>query len=171
MCGICILGFCIPYAAILPMLIIGLQWVVHQFNKIGIELPAFVSKQLGLAVAGQKKPQQANNTSWCDRGWCLCKKFSSIDRVATMMAVTMPNDDGVRDVGHITKQKSPRRCDSQGSFPDATTTSDDDESEEKEGQLILASEMRNLTQLNGEKSPPTTVWWCQPCNEIQTETG
>lgn len=43
---LCIGGVCIPYTAVLPLLLIGLQWVATQLAKVGL-LPDWVAKKLG----------------------------------------------------------------------------------------------------------------------------
>mmetsp|Transcript_16351 Transcript_16351/g.39131 ORF Transcript_16351/g.39131 Transcript_16351/m.39131 type:complete len:200 (+) Transcript_16351:71-670(+) len=61
---LCIGGVCIPYSALLPMLLIGLRWIAAQFARVGL-LPDFVAKRLGVAaqktVVSEKK---------CDTGCC-----------------------------------------------------------------------------------------------------
>eukprot|EP00970_Alexandrium_tamarense_P014108 scaffold3862_cov201-Alexandrium_tamarense.AAC.2 len=42
---LCIGGVCIPYTAVLPLLLIGLQWVATQLAKVGL-LPDWVAKKL-----------------------------------------------------------------------------------------------------------------------------
>ena len=47
---LCLGGVCIPYTALLPMLLIGLQWIASQFAKVGL-LPESIARRLGLAAA------------------------------------------------------------------------------------------------------------------------
>jgi thioredoxin 1 len=49
MACICIGGICIPYTALLPMLLIGLRWIASQFARVGL-LPEFVARRLGLSM-------------------------------------------------------------------------------------------------------------------------
>jgi thioredoxin 1 len=44
---LCIGGVCIPYAGLIPLLLLALQWVAAQLAKVGL-LPDFLAKRLGL---------------------------------------------------------------------------------------------------------------------------
>jgi thioredoxin 1 len=44
---LCIGGVCIPYAGLIPLLLLALQWVAAQLVKVGL-LPDFLAKRLGL---------------------------------------------------------------------------------------------------------------------------
>ena len=114
------------------------------------------------------------NISWCDRAWCFCKKSSRKggDSAATTAATT-PED--VADsaskagvLGHVDKQKSFIRRDSQDSSATAATSDDDDSDGVSE--LRWEDEKNNSTPLNDVKLPATGDWWCQPCDLIPTET-
>jgi hypothetical protein len=43
---LCIGGVCIPYSAILPLLLLGLQWIAAKLARVGC-LPDWVGKKLG----------------------------------------------------------------------------------------------------------------------------
>ena len=81
MCGICIGGLCIPYGAILPMLLFGLQWIVQQLSKAGISLPKFITNRLttgdkesNSSEDYQHQTTQKDKNNTCTDFWCLCKK-------------------------------------------------------------------------------------------------
>ena len=79
MCGICIGGLCIPYGAILPMLLVGLQWIVQQLSNAGISLPKFITNRLTTDKSNSSEDhhqitQDDNNNNICNDFWCLCKK-------------------------------------------------------------------------------------------------
>lgn len=44
---LCIGGVCIPYAGLIPLLLLALQWFATQLAKVGL-LPNFLAKRLGL---------------------------------------------------------------------------------------------------------------------------
>ena len=46
MACVCIGGICIPYTALLPMLLLGLRWIASQFAKVGL-LPDSIARRLG----------------------------------------------------------------------------------------------------------------------------
>ena len=53
----CIGGICIPYTAIIPLLLLGLRWLAEKLARLGL-LPESVVHHLGLAaVAAQNKPE------------------------------------------------------------------------------------------------------------------
>lgn len=79
MCGICIGGLCIPYGAILPMLLVGLQWIVQQLSNAGVSLPKFITNRLTTDKSNSSEDNkhqitQDNNNNVCNDFWCLCKK-------------------------------------------------------------------------------------------------
>lgn len=47
MSTLCIGGVCIPYAGLVPLLLLALKWVAEQLAKVGL-LPDFIIKSLGL---------------------------------------------------------------------------------------------------------------------------
>eukprot|EP00579_Thalassiosira_antarctica_P007344 CAMPEP_0201883300 /NCGR_PEP_ID=MMETSP0902-20130614/15341_1 /ASSEMBLY_ACC=CAM_ASM_000551 /TAXON_ID=420261 /ORGANISM="Thalassiosira antarctica, Strain CCMP982" /LENGTH=195 /DNA_ID=CAMNT_0048412055 /DNA_START=65 /DNA_END=649 /DNA_ORIENTATION=+ len=91
---LCIGGVCIPYSALLPVLLIGLQWIASQFAKVGL-LPESISKRLGLNSAGKK--QQVDNS--CDVGCCLGKSTSRSESVSTTTTTTTSDDDEGNEEG------------------------------------------------------------------------
>mmetsp|Transcript_1221 Transcript_1221/g.2603 ORF Transcript_1221/g.2603 Transcript_1221/m.2603 type:complete len:205 (+) Transcript_1221:88-702(+) len=87
---LCIGGVCIPYSALIPVLLIGLQWIAAQFAKVGL-LPEFIAKRLGLHANGKK--QQSVDTS-CDEGCCGTKSASRSESVDTTTTAATTSDDG-----------------------------------------------------------------------------
>ena len=61
MACLCIGGVCIPYTALLPMLLIGMQWIASQFAKVGI-LPESITRRLGLAASAASAATTAAGT-------------------------------------------------------------------------------------------------------------
>lgn len=88
MCGVCIGGFCIPYTALAPMLLIVLQWVVSQLAKVGIEIPDFVAKRLAAVArfsnhASGEMVASVDGDDVCSDLWCFCRRKFSRLRKAT----------------------------------------------------------------------------------------
>ena len=87
---LCIGGVCIPYSALLPMLLIGLQWIASQFAKVGL-LPDFIAKLLRM----DNKKKVVNVVS-CDEKGCCGSSHKSAgrgDSVVTSATSTCTTDD------------------------------------------------------------------------------
>jgi len=59
----CIGGVCIPYTAIVPLLLLGLKWLAEKLARLGL-LPDFVVQHLGLAAVAAA--QKERESSCCD---------------------------------------------------------------------------------------------------------
>ena len=57
----CIGGVCIPYSAIIPLLLLGLKWLAEKLARVGL-LPESLVNQLGLAALAS---QTTNKDSSC----------------------------------------------------------------------------------------------------------
>lgn len=97
---LCIGGVCIPYSALIPCLLIALQWVASQFAKVGL-LPDFVAKRLGLTNTG-KKVAANNSSSGCETKACCSgkgtKSASRSDSIATTATNSSDSDGEGKDV-------------------------------------------------------------------------
>lgn len=92
MSAFCIGGVCVPYSALLPVLIIGLQWIAAQFAKVGL-LPASVARRLGLDASGKKVTAAAAAGACANKGCC----GDGGDAAATAAAAADDGDgDGAR---------------------------------------------------------------------------
>lgn len=56
----CIGGICIPYSAVVPLLLLGLRWLAEKLARLGV-LPDWVVQHLGLAAAAAASSQQESN--------------------------------------------------------------------------------------------------------------
>lgn len=97
---------CIPYSALLPVLLIGLQWIAAQLAKVGL-LPEFIAKRLGLNSAGNKQQVVGNS---CDVGCCSVKSTSRSNSVATTTTSTTSddgegNEEGVEHIDNLERWK------------------------------------------------------------------
>mmetsp|Transcript_3292 Transcript_3292/g.7276 ORF Transcript_3292/g.7276 Transcript_3292/m.7276 type:complete len:170 (+) Transcript_3292:199-708(+) len=168
MCGLCIAGFCIPWSAVLPMLLIVLQWFAVQLSKVGMELPKFITKRLEETTSDD---DDDNNKSWCDKVWCLCKKprrRKAIDRdgskassVQTPKGASSASIDNESNVEVPTKTESVLIADS----------NPQDASDEPPLQLLhprpsakqFAGSKKVTSSTTIAGAPPAAEWWCQPC--------
>ena len=88
---LCIGGVCIPYSALLPCLLIGLQWIASQFAKVGL-LPDFAAKLL--RMQNKKKPLEDS----CDtKGCCGSSSKRSESVITTATSNTTSDEDDNTD--------------------------------------------------------------------------
>jgi thioredoxin 1 len=61
---ICIGGVCVPYTAIIPLLLLCAKWLAAKLASLGL-LPPFIAKHLGLTLASKETPKECskNETS------------------------------------------------------------------------------------------------------------
>ena len=93
---LCIGGVCIPYTALLPILLMALQWVASQFAKVGL-LPDFIAKRLGMNNADRKKHVSCEEQGCCSNN---ASRSDSVLTTATAATTTSDEDDEVT-VEHI----------------------------------------------------------------------
>ena len=140
MCGICIGGVCVPYEALLPMFLIGLQWTVTILTKIGLKVPRFISKRLGTNFSDK---QQEMDDPCGDGIFCFCKRI-------------------IR-TGHS-------RTNGDGSVASTAATYDDISDQFSLGEDILLVEQKKEEELKKSVIKFINTPWCMPCNEDSTET-
>lgn len=148
---LCIGGVCIPYTALLPVLIIGLQWIASQFAKVGL-LPDFIAKRLGLTTAGKKVVSDSES---CDTGCCggdvssskrssREKKKKSASRSDTTATEAMSDDDGDAAAAAETTVEVVEHIDNLERWQEIFTAS--------KGSTLFVK---------------FTADWCKPCKAIQ----
>lgn len=98
---LCIGGVCIPYSALIPCLLIALQWIASQFAKVGL-LPDFIAKRLGMHNNNNKKTAEIDSCE--SKGCCAANKKSNknnnrSDSVITAATSTNVSDED--DVGDV----------------------------------------------------------------------
>lgn len=76
----CIGGVCVPYSAVLPLLALGLKWVVEKLVAAGL-LPTWLTKKLARFTAVSTPPPVAD-------GSCCASAASSSARTAKAGVVT-----------------------------------------------------------------------------------
>jgi len=103
---LCLGGVCIPYTALFPMLIIGLQWIASKFAKVGL-LPEFIAKRLGLVNGGGKevvvgvdakqmmmtKKEKGDIINCCGGGGCGSTMENNYDNLTVVPGVEHITDD------------------------------------------------------------------------------
>ena len=109
MCDICIAGVHISYGAIVPIILIMLQWIVSQLSNAGVTLPSFITKRIQSAHNTSpeevgKKTQQHQLGDVCNDIWCLCtrrfhnRKRSSIGGVSHTPSESSLSDNEEDDI-------------------------------------------------------------------------
>ena len=109
MCDICIAGVHFSYGAIVPIILILLQWIVSQLSNAGVTLPSFITKRIQSAHNTSpeevgKKTQQHQLGDVCNDIWCLCtrrfhnRKRSSIGGVSHTPSESSLSDNEEDDI-------------------------------------------------------------------------
>ena len=161
MCGICIGGLCIPYGAILPMLLVGLQWIVQQLSNAGVSLPKFITNRLTTDKSNSSEDNkhqitQDNNNNVCNDFWCLCKKRfarkSSVEGDISVAATetsfsSLSDDDDERSDGG----------------EEIMIHSDQRSQEEKNINAYVRRRRRNKMTKSTTKINFIEGDWCMPC--------
>ena len=119
MCNcLCLGGLCIPYPALLPTLMIVLQWIS---KHTGITLPRFITKRISnnanktSSTKNESEKQQHGIDDICNDFWCLCKQRfyrkssgdSTISTTSTEISTSFDEDDSSdgEEVVIISKQE------------------------------------------------------------------
>jgi hypothetical protein len=161
MCGICIAGLCIPYPALLPMVIFALQWTMAQLARVGLKLP-------GVAVAdshtskdsSENSPQHRIENNACDDLWCFCKRLTRMARKGSSGSSSVASTDSSSSEG----------SDSESDDGEGAT----DQPGRSRRQLDVAPTLERPTRRN-QKMRKTRMnltpsfipgEWCLPCTEI-----
>jgi len=134
---LCIGGVCIPYSALLPCLLIGLQWIASQFAKVGL-LPDFVAKLLRMQ---NKRPLEDS----CDTNGCCgssSKRSESVITTATSNTTASDEDDSTDNEVKVEHVETLQRWE----------------------EIYTASKSSNSTSILFVKF---TADWCKPCKAIQ----
>lgn len=67
--AICLCGVCVPYSAILPFVVIVLQFVAAPLARMGL-LPKFIEKKLGIVSSTKAKSSTDTSSSSCAEKSC-----------------------------------------------------------------------------------------------------
>eukprot|EP00804_Cyclotella_cryptica_P029749 CCRYP_015211-RA/>CCRYP_015211-RA protein AED:0.06 eAED:0.06 QI:125/1/1/1/1/1/2/494/210 len=136
---LCIGGVCIPYSAILPLLLVGLQWLAAKLARLGL-LPDWVGKKLGVSPSGKISSNSSTATSCCNsnnKSNCCPTTESSITEATTSTDSEHETTDQPPPIVHITSLS--------------------------QWQSLLASCQKN----NAALIVKFTADWCKPCKQIQ----
>ncbi|KAL3772020.1 hypothetical protein ACHAWU_008042 [Discostella pseudostelligera] len=152
---LCIGGVCIPYTALLPMIIIGLQWLASQLAKIGL-LPDFIAKRLGLLAAITTEQSKQG----CDSSCCVGSERG-----------------GSRSRRSKRSDTSDTAASSSSSFASTSNTSNngDDENNETVIDIEHVTDLTRYHEINSNCISDHnsilivkfTAEWCKPCKLIQ----
>jgi thiol-disulfide isomerase/thioredoxin len=140
----CIGGVCIPYTALLPLLVLGLQWVLQQLSAAGLLPSSWTStlhRYLNSTTAGKRDAKDSSSSSCCG------------------------TNDGK---SHLRRGKQSKVHDSSSCVTDATATTATAgvvhcTTEEEWERLV----QRSTTTLPTALAVKFTAAWCKPCQKIQ----
>mmetsp|Transcript_14604 Transcript_14604/g.27594 ORF Transcript_14604/g.27594 Transcript_14604/m.27594 type:complete len:219 (+) Transcript_14604:277-933(+) len=144
MTACCLFGVCIPYSAIVPLCLIGIQWVASKLADFGL-LPDFLVAKLGLQN-GKSFPSAEEIITTSDGGCCpsgTCHSTAATDTDST--------SDG----------------------DDDNLLNGRNGSDEAKVQNVDSLELWNRVFSAYSKSPSSTLIvkftaeWCKPCHAIQ----
>ena len=164
MCGICITGLCIPYPALLPMVIFALQWTMAQLARFGLKLPgvtAVAASPPTAKVAPEKPPPHRLENNACDDLWCFCKRLTRMGRKGSSGGSSVASTDSSSTEG----------SDSESDDGDVAA----DLPDHPRRQLDVVPTIEETTRRNQTmrkrrviSSPPMSFIlgeWCLPCAE------
>jgi thioredoxin 1 len=149
----CIGGVCIPYTAIIPLLLYGLQWILQKLADAGI-LPDSVCKQLQGFMITINNPNKIDKT---EGNCCNNNKNEVVSNTSNVR-----RGKQIKDVDVVTSK-------------DTTTTDDNNNNEATDQratkvQLIQSPEEWERLTIDSEGLIIVckfTATWCKPCKEIQ----
>ena len=144
---LCIGGVCIPYSALFPLLLIGLQWIAAQFAKVGL-LPSSLAKKLGLSVASTTEVETEKTNGYCHSGKCGAKSASRCDSVSVSTTATADTSDS-------TESDDEKKVDK------ASIVVEHIDSLERWNQVFSSHQKQSTLVIK------FTAEWCKPCKAIQ----
>jgi len=103
MTAICLCGVCIPYSAIIPLLLVVLQFIARPLYQMGL-LPDILAKKLGIVNNSNGKGDESCCDSDCNKTSVAGRSESSVsnDSTSTSTATSTPSTSGDGDVVEIT---------------------------------------------------------------------
>lgn len=172
MCGICIGGMCIPYEAILPILLIALQWVATQFAKVGLQLPAFIKEEQHKMLRRRDNDNDDDNDIdlskifSCVAG-CLCGKRNSRNK-SNAEDASINSDESTASISttDIDEDETWEECldidDGDTVVISNKKVSDGDgtSSQVTRGRNI---DVKRISTVNNDVQFPNNLQWCMPC--------
>ena len=139
---LCIGGVCIPYSALLPCLLIGLQWIASQFAKVGL-LPDFVAKLLRMQNVKKEDSCESKN-GCCGSSKSNSKRSESVITTATS-STTSDEDDNTDNEVKVEHVETLQR------WEEIYTTHKSSSNNNTSSMLFVKF----------------TAEWCKPCKAIQ----
>lgn len=141
----CIGGVCIPYTAIIPLLIYGLQWVLQKLANMGL-LPESLCKQLQgfmITINNTSKTKEVNDGSCCNASEKAANATNERRGKQSKEVVTSSHSSCAASETTKYMAKIPM-IESQEDWDELVTTSDE---------ISIVCKF--------------TAAWCKPCKEIQ----
>ena len=164
---LCIGGVCIPYAGLIPLLLLALQWVAAQLAKVGL-LPDFLANRLGLnndcsgatsSCCGENK-KTATTTTQQRRRRRNARESSTASTVNTTDVddnndedEKKDDDDEINSSNNIAGGGEIEHIDTLTRWSDVFTKSKQQQSKNNNSALLLFVKF--------------TAEWCKPCKVIQ----
>jgi thiol-disulfide isomerase/thioredoxin len=169
----CIGGVCIPYSAIIPLIIYGFRWLFQKLVTWGV-LPSWISS----ALSGFICPIENRNNRPNKSDACFCIPRGNPAAAATTTTTSNENSLLVRK---RRRSKHAKHTPALSTTSTPTETEDEDDSDgsviflkdfEQWNRLILAAASKKAAVVSGSRE--ATIWickftasWCKPCQKIQ----
>uniref|UniRef100_A0A7S1D9Q3 Thioredoxin domain-containing protein n=1 Tax=Cyclophora tenuis TaxID=216820 RepID=A0A7S1D9Q3_CYCTE len=149
----CIGGVCIPYTAILPVILLGLKWIVEKLTSMGL-LPKSIQGWLGPGTTATK-------SSSC------CASSTTCGKSTTTKAIN--GETKTREATAMSSLATPENNASGTSTSSSTTTCGGGgggavlsiESEEDWERVVVSPEDKDVVVV-----VQFTAAWCKPCKEM-----
>jgi Thioredoxin domain-containing protein len=145
MSAICLCGVCIPYSAILPLLLVLFQYLCKPLYRMGL-LPDVLAKKLGLTCG-------SNPSTTC----CNDSDTKTTDTTTTTTATARSESSSISSTTHDTHNDH----DVSSSSSSHTCSS---------SAIVQIASQQQLNQLLQQKQNVIlkfTAEWCKPCKTIQ----
>jgi thiol-disulfide isomerase/thioredoxin len=175
----CIGGVCIPYSAIIPLIIYGFRWLLQKLDAWGI-LPSWISSVLSAFLSIEKKNKYPNGSDTTTS--CCARENSTAD--GSLHSLRRRRGKHMK---HTTSVAS--SCSTNGTHGTTETTKteeeEDDDDDADEGIIYVkdfeqwnrflmeAAALKTASSSRRHQDKATivickfTASWCKPCQKIQ----
>mmetsp|Transcript_20857 Transcript_20857/g.23892 ORF Transcript_20857/g.23892 Transcript_20857/m.23892 type:complete len:235 (+) Transcript_20857:47-751(+) len=155
----CIGGVCVPYSAIVPLILLGLRWVVAKLQVYGL-VPKFLSELMNL---NHNKQQQQPQKEEVPSSSCCNDKSIALDKGSSSSPANSTTSNNVKDQFSSSGSSS-----SPSPSSSSSTIVKEIQSEPEFDELLLLNQNKKVIGDNINKTVVKfTASWCKPCHNIQ----
>jgi len=156
----CIGGVCVPYSAIVPLILLGLRWVVAKLHVYGL-VPKFLSEMMNLNH--NKQQQQQPQKEGVITSSCCNDKSIALDKGSSSNPATGTPSNNFKDQFSSSGSSSSPSPSSSSS----TIVKEIQSEQEFEELLLLNQNKKVMGDSNNKTVVKFTASWCKPCHNIQ----